>query len=411
VADASDFGSGVHDLIASVNGVEMGRSQSVCSTDGLGWNFSPRVLPCDDEAGGLAVGLDTARWPFHDGANSVVTYSSDYGGNPVARTATVLVDNRSPSAGFRLGGNAGDPETIKATVTDAHSGVRDASISYRAVGADEWQPLATRVEDGVARAHVDSSAVPAGEYEFSVRVSDVAGNVSETTLRDDGAPMRLSFPLRSQVQLRAGLGEGRSPGQTVAYGSASSVHGRLTDAAGEPLANQRVVVVDRFSNGALFPRAERPVTTDGQGRFTVPEPAGPTRSVEVEFAGTNKYLPRTESVGKFEVKGAATFRTSAEEVREGTPIVFSGRVKHRGARIPTGGKLIEIQYRLKTGRQRTLKEPFRTAADGSYRLAYRFSKALTADALFHFRVRVRGEGNWPFKGSASRWRRVIVRAH
>ena len=85
-------------------------------------------------------------------------------------------------------------------------------------------------------------------------------------------------------------------------------------------------------------------------------------------------------------------------------------MRHRGARIPAGGKLVEVQYRLKTGRQRTLKEPFRTRANGTYRLSYRFSKALTSDALFHFRVKVRSEGNWPFKGIASSWEEVVVRA-
>ena len=223
--------------------------------------------------------------------------------------------------------------------------------------------------------------------------------------------MRLSFPLRSQVELRTSLGPGGSTGQTVPYGTASKVHGRLLDAHGEPLAGQQVVIVDHFDNGALFPTAERPVVTDEDGRFATPEPAGPTRSIEAVFAGTNRYLPAEDEVGKFAVKGAASFKTSADEIREGTAIVFSGKVRHHGARIPAGGKLVEVQYRLKTGRQRTLKEPFRTKPDGSYRLAYRFSKALTADALFRFRLKLRNEGNWPFKGSVSNWRKVIVRAH
>ena len=169
-------------------------------------------------------------------------------------------------------------------------------------------------------------------------------------------------------------------------------------------------MVDHFDSGALYPRAERPVVTDEQGRFSAPEPAGPTRSIEATFAGTNRYLPASDEVGKFAVKGAASFRVSSEAVPEGASIRFKGRVKHRGARIPAGGKLVEVQYRLKTGRQRTLKEPFRTKPDGSYGLTYRFSKALTSDALFRFRVKVRNEGNWPFKGSTSRWRKVIVRA-
>ncbi len=62
-------------------------------------------------------------------------------------------------------------------------------------------------------------------------------------------------------------------------------------------------MVDHFDNGALYPRAERPAVTDEQGRFSVPEPAGPTRSIEATFAGTNRYLPADDEVGKFAVKG------------------------------------------------------------------------------------------------------------
>ena len=73
--------------------------------------------------------------------------------------------------------------------------------------------------------------------------------------------------------------------------------------------------------------------------------------------------------------------------------------------------MVEVQYRLKTGPaadpEGAISEP---VPDGTYRLSYRFSKALTSDALFHFRVKVRSEGNWPFKGVASKWKEVVVRA-
>ena len=69
-----------------------------------------------------------------------------------------------------------------------------------------------------------------------------------------------------------------------------------------------MTVVDRFDNGALYPRAERPATTDEEARFSVPEPAGPTRSIEATFAGSSRYLPARDEVGKFAVKGEASFR-------------------------------------------------------------------------------------------------------
>ena len=411
VADAADAGAGMYQLVASANGVEIGRGASHCNTDGLQWNLAPRLRPCEPEVDSLDVSIDTRVAPFTSGANIVTVSATDYAGNADSETRTVHVDNAHPVGAFANQQRVDDPELVVASVSDAHSGVAVAQIFYRAVGASDWQPVQTRVAGGEASAYVESSGVPPGEYEFRLAVTDVAGNPFETTLRDDGTPMRLSFPLRSPVELRTSLGPGGSTGQTVPYGTDSRVHGRLLDAHGEPLAVQEVVVVDHFDNGALFPRAERPVVTDEEGRFSTLEPAGPTRSIEATFAGTNKYLPAEDEVGKFAVKGAASFNTSAEVIKEGSAIAFSGKVRHHGARIPAGGKLVEVQYRLKTGRQRTLKGPFRTEPDGSYRLVYRFSKALTADALFRFRLKLRNEGNWPFKGSVSKWRKVIVRAH
>ena len=293
---------------------------------------------------------------------------------------------------------------------DAHSGVAAAQMFYRAVGAESWQPLQTQLAGGQARARVDSSAAPPGEYEFKLLVRDVAGNEMETTLREDGAPMRLTFPLRAAVELRTSLGAGGSAGQIVPYGTARRSTAGCSTRAGtarrpgdrrrRPVRQRGPVPAGRAARGHRRRRAGS----------APPSRPGPTRSIEATFAGTNRYLPAEDEVGRFAVKGAASFRTSADEVPEGEPITFTGKVKHRGARIPAGGKLVEIQYRVKTGRQRTLKEPFRTEPDGSYRLVYRFSKALTADALFRFRVKIRNEGNWPFKGATSKWRKVIVRA-
>ena len=218
--------------------------------------------------------------------------------------------------------------------------------------------------------------------------------------------MRLTFPLRSPVELRTALGRGR--GVSSDRSVRNFINGSWSAAGrtrGDRSPNQEVDVVDRFDGGALYPRVERRDCYGRHGRFSTPVPAGPTRSIEATFAGTDRYLPADDEVGKFTVRGAASFRPSTDVIEEGNAITFSGKVRHRGARIPAGGKLVEVQYRLKTGRQRTLKEPFRTRPDGTYRLRYRFSKALTSDALFHFRVKVRGEGNWPFKGVASKWKR------
>ena len=91
-------------------------------------------------------------------------------------------------------------------------------------------------------------------------------------------------------------------------------------------------------------------------------------------------------------------------------MTFTGKVRHFGARVPSGGKLIELQVRLKTGRWETVGEAFRTDERGRYRRSYRFGKHYVEDALFQFRLKVRREANWPFKRKSTAKKKVIVRA-
>jgi hypothetical protein len=413
VAATDPAGAGLGILTLGVNGQEVDRRANACpGTGGLGWNYSVAFSVCPG-ALELAAVLDTARPPFVNGkANVVSAYAVDYPGSSAADVrGGIWVDNAPPVVpGFANSQEPNDPELIRAAVSDAHSGLESAKIYYRAAeSSGEWLPMETRLRNGAATARVDPET-PDGVYEFRLEARDVAGNTAATTRREDGEPMKLRLPLREPVELVTTLGRGGSPGQTVPYGTTSQVRGRLLDASGRPLAGREVVVVDRFDNGALFPTAERPAVTDEQGRFRTPVPAGPTRSIEARFAGTPRYQPAKDEVGKFTVRSAAKFHTSEREIREGETLVFSGRLRHKGARIPAGGKLIAIQYRLKPGRQRTLKDAFRTDGDGRFRLSYRFSKALTSDALFRFRTRIIGEGTWPYKGAATGWRAVVVRA-
>ena len=88
-------------------------------------------------------------------------------------------------------------------MSDATSGVRSGQIFYRQVGQASWRPLDTQLNSGALQARVDSTIDPPGAYEFMSRASDVAGNVAQTTIRADGQPKILHFPLKSGVQLSA----------------------------------------------------------------------------------------------------------------------------------------------------------------------------------------------------------------
>jgi hypothetical protein len=130
--------------------------------------------------------------------------------------------------------------------------------------------------------------------------------------------------------------------------------------------------------------------------------------VRVEFAGTRKYQPTSKLAGAMEVRSRASFKTSRDELKEGQRVVFQGRVAHHGARIPVGGKLVELQVQLEDGQWDTIGQAFRTNRNGSYRVGYRFGRHYVSDAVFRFRVKVQDEGDWPFVRAVSPRRKVVI---
>lgn len=407
---AQDAGAGLDQIGATVNGAALEQAPGSCPGRIQGTNFSSRIVPC--AAGGeLRINADTAATPFRDGENALLVCAADFATNAVCDARTVLVDNTPPALAFTDAEDPQDPELIRASVGDPHSGVAGGGISLREAGTEEWTPLATQLASGELRARVDSKAYAPGQYELRAAAGDVAGNEAESVVRANGEPMVVTLPLREPVRLAASIRPGGAKRQTIPYGRDSRVGGRLLDAAGEPLANQTVLVEEYFGPGALIDRRRREVETDGRGRWRSKLPAGPSRTVTAVYAGSPQFLDRQRKAGRLAVRSAASFRTSRRAVRAGKAVRFSGRIGRRGARIPNGGKLIELQVREAAGRWNTVREAFRTNSRGRYRLRYRFGTFYARDAKFRFRVKVAREQQWPYKAPVrSPSRKVVVRA-
>ncbi len=222
--------------------------------------------------------------------------------------------------------------------------------------------------------------------------------------------MVLTFPLKSGVQLQANL-RGGAHRLTVGYGRPSRVSGVLRDAAGEPLADQDVTVTEHFGEGALIDTRVRTVHTDAHGHWKERLPGGPSRSVSASYAGTRRYLPEATTAGALRVKTKANLHISNHHVREGHRVAFKGRIGHLAARIPPGGKLVELE--VKDGKSwHTVRHPFYTRSNGKYRLRYRFARFYTSDVRYRFRVKVIRERDWPYKAPvSSRVRKLVVKAH
>jgi hypothetical protein len=325
-------------------------------------------------------------------------------------TQEVRVDNEVPVASFAAQ-EQDDPELIRVPVQDGFSGLGRGAIFYRLQGAADWRPLFTQKVGSELQARVDSAAEAPGTYEFIATAADVAGNATETTLRDDGTPMTLEFPLRSGVDLDARIEPGGSKRTTVDYGRSARVQGRLLDAAGRPLAGKPVLVDENFGEGALIDHRVRTVTTDEDGRWTHKLPAGPTRSISATYEGDQRYLDADAQAGRLIVRTGAKLGLSKKRVAEGRSTTFRGRIGRLGARIPTGGKVVQIQYQNPASdRWLTVRNPFRTESNGRFSFKYGFGTHYVTDVAIRFRLNVPAERGWPYRGDHTSARRVIVEA-
>lgn len=407
--DSSDAGSGLALLSTSVNGSPVKTIEGAC--DGVidGADLASRLVPCSEAVRGN-VAPSTAEAPFHDGINTLEICGTDFAGNQTCDVRQVQVDNAGPALRFANGQDPEDPELIRAPVSDVHSGVSAGEISYRAAGETVWRPLETVLADGELQARVDSTAVPPGTYEFRAVGTDIAGNQVETTLREDGLEKQLEFPLKAGVVLDAALAEGGSKRATIDYGRRSEVEGILRDASGEPLPAQEIVVTEFFGEGALIRERVSRVQTDERGRWDSKLPPGPSRTVSATYEGTQRYLPETTSGGRLAVRTKATFRPSRRALLEGERVVFRGKLGRLGARVPNGGKLLELQVKQDRKQWQTVGEGFRSRSSGRFAMGYRFGRFYATDVRFKFRVKVAREADWPYKAPArSKARTVTVK--
>ncbi len=417
--DATDRGSGVRRLTTTVGGKSVAPGGTLPCATIKGGPLAAAAQPCELSRS-LEATLATTAAPFHNGANQLSVCVRDFGpdGNETCEKRSVNVDNLAPTAALRDPSKE-DPELIRAGLGDRHSGVAAATISFQRAAGGSWRALPTRLDGSdTALARVDSSSVPRGRYRFRVEVADRAGNVTITTRRADRSELLLDFPLRERTRLRSRLAPG---GKRYAYGSRPVVSGRLggpvtkgsRSGKGRGLARESVEVVEHMEPGSRQATRVRRARTDARGRFRVRLAPGPSRRVEVRYAGSRRYLPASAGRRKVAVLGSARLKLNRKRVRAGKRVRFRGFVGRAGARIPARGKVVELQVRERGSKRfRTVRQALHTDANGRVRTSYSFDRFYARPALFEFRLRVTPQALWPYRApthSKPRRLRVIPR--
>jgi hypothetical protein len=329
-------------------------------------------------------------------------------------TVPLRLDDVKPRVAFADGEPA---ERLEANVADEHSGASDGQILYRKVDAESWTELPTKLIPGESGGGTLVAPMPElgfGTFVFRADATDAAGNTASSNLRADGTqmavrrvpPPHVPRPARaprekSRLFARLRGGHGRGDSLTVPFGAPALLSGRLTRAAdGAGLGGREVRVVSHPSRGALVQLPAETVKTGEQGGFELRLPPGPSRRVNVVFAGDDGLEPAARRPLELRVRSGVSLRAAPRSLRTGEAVRLTGKVRSSGAPIPRRGKLVAIQYLEEaTGRWRPVLVT-RSDHHGRFRAHYRF-RYVTGRAAIRIRATALPEERWPYAPGSS----------
>jgi hypothetical protein len=387
----------------------------------------------------VAAGGSVTTTARGNGVHRVAFYARDAVGNlgdgepaSIPTDSTVVrIDEQPPRVAFRNSQDPYEPERIEAAISDALSGPGSArgSIAVRAAGATvPFDQIPTRATEGELIGIWDSDAYPPGTYEFRATGYDSAGNLASTARRSNGTRMVLANPIKRPATLEFGFGgrkmvwhrcaqargklrcrrevigpfERRPAVRTAPYGHGIPVAGRLVTATGSPPAQLTVELVETFAAGSKIARRTTTAQTDGDGAFLAHLAPGPTRDVEVSFAGDRVLTHALSRSLHISVRTALRLRASAPTAAVGgAPVVFRGQIAHAEADIPGEGRPIQLEFRL-PGRPWSEFRTVQTDESGRFRYAYSFSDDDSRGVRFQFRAYAPPQPGWPYEPAASK---------
>jgi hypothetical protein len=366
--DASDA-SGIRTVQLLVDGVERARSDQTC-------DFT-RPVPCPPAPSG-SFGL--AGLPIGDGNHDVSIVATDAAGNTSTKSATVAYDGNAPAV--TLSRAAG--HTIRVRVADGGSGVAGGGIAVRDSTGAPFRQLPTTLTGGLLIATLDHGN--ASRIGILVGATDNAGNAIAGQLVE----MTLSRVRGGRVSVR--------------YNRSVTIRGRLRTRDGVTVTGQPIQVEETVRQTGATPLLVQTLTTDARGRFSFRAEAGPSRRLRFSFPGGGDALPRTRAASVF-VRATSTIHASPRVVAQGGRVRFSGRLGLRFARVPRGGKLVDLQA-FDRGRWRTFATARARGSKGAWQYRYRFGKS---PGGYRVRLRIRREAVFPYDLGYSRSVTVRVR--
>jgi hypothetical protein len=271
-------------------------------------------------------------------------------------------------------------------------------------------PCPAKVDDTLS---LDTNTVPNGAHTLRLVVKDATeanavpyGPVKITIANAKPAERG---PLNGQgaddaARLVAGFGRRARTRRLVRFGRRARIAGRLTNAAGAPIAGALLRVLTRSLRAGAAERDRGAVTTRSDGSFSYVVPAGPSRRVRFAYRSHVDDTAFAAVAGVvLRVRAGVVLRARPRRLRTGERVRIAGRLL--GGPFPVAGKLVDLQAR-DAGAWRTFATA-RTDRRGRFVYAYRFRRTFRI-TRYPFRVRVRPDASYPYSLGYSRAVRVTV---
>ena len=288
----------------------------------------------------------------HAGAYTLALWLRDEAGNEAPASAVAVplrLDDVPPGVAFTADPGTGFPDSIRADVSDEHSGPAGGEIHYRRLGTDRWIELPAKLVPGAAPGQAQlvaplPDALAPGTYVFRADAVDAAGNTASTTRRADGVEMALrkappaaerpaSGP-RAKTRIFAHLAWRHRHGTalTVPFGTAATLSGRLLDAEGRgspgvACASSPVPLAERWSPPGGPP--SRPGRTGASGSRSPPVPRGGSPSPST--ARTASPGPTRPALAAGPRRRPVPRRADHAAHRSGGPVLGTGQGAGRAA--------------------------------------------------------------------------------
>ncbi len=363
----------------------------------------------------------------------------------VLRSEVTLGDQVPPVAGTATG-SAAASATWQGTQVFAFPATDEGGGVYQAILEVDGVPVVTRTVDmwggrcvdttagGRVFRHpqpcpgsvdalipVDANALPVGEHDVTLRISDAAGNLCTVyaARKTIVVPARRIGPGSDPAERGAGNGENASDAARLSarwtrtrkatlnapYGRRNVIRGRLTGSSRAGIRNARIELLTSIDGRAGAPLDKGGARTREDGRFTIILPRNASsRTLLLRYRShVNDTVAIDERTLRLKVRAGVRLAVTPRVATRGRAVRLRGRLV--GRPVPRGGKVVELQARSPGARWITFRT-VRASRKGGFAIRYTFRRG--GQAVYEMRARVRAADGYPYATGVSRRVRVRV---